>query len=61
MQWLLQNWQTLAALGVVGITAAIFAWRMLRRDNRSCGGTCDCPTKKGAPASGDPGPTGKHD
>lgn len=50
MDWILQNWQTIAALGVVALTLAIFAFRMIRPPKKSgCGGGCDCA---GEPAGG---------
>ena len=44
MDWLLQHWQSLAALGIVGLVAVLFV-RNLIRPNKSggCGGGCDCP------------------
>lgn len=62
MNWLLQNWQTVAALAVVGATLAVFAVRLLRPGKRSnCGGDCGCsmeastltgesPPRAGSPA-----------
>ncbi len=44
MQWLIENWQTPAALAVVAVTAAVFARRLLRRRRRrGCGSGCGCP------------------
>ena len=50
MDWLLQNWQTVAALAIVALTMALFAIRMIRpRKKAGCGGGCGCATK---PVSG---------
>ena len=47
MDWLLQNWQTVTALAVVGGTIAIFAVKLLRpRKSRSCGGDCGCSLQR---------------
>ena len=43
MDWLLQHWQSAAALGVVGLTLGIFTRHLLRPRNPGCGGKCDCP------------------
>lgn len=61
MHWLIQHWQTIAALGVVGITAAVFIRRMLHRDQTSCGGSCECPTKKMARRTEIPEAPGNRD
>ena len=59
MPWLLQNWQTVAALGVVALTACLFLRRLLRRGRASCGGGCECPAKKAAQGPGSRQPPGK--
>lgn len=39
------GWQTVAALGVVGITVVLLLWGRWRR-KRSGQAGCDCPIKK---------------
>ncbi len=45
------NLQQLAALAVVGLTAAIFLWSRLRRRNAGagCGGHCGCAMTNSEP------------
>jgi hypothetical protein len=44
----MNDWQSWAALGVVGITAMIFLVRNLRPNKKgSCGGGCACAQKPG--------------
>jgi hypothetical protein len=52
MDWLHTHWQTIAAITVVAVTAGIFVRRLLRRDKTSCGGDCECPTRKIGSKSG---------
>ena len=48
MNWLLENWQTIAALAIVGLTVVLFTRRLLRpRRKGHCGGGCDCATSRG--------------
>ena len=43
MNWLLENWQTVAALAIVAVVIAIFAIGLARPKGKSgCGGGCDC-------------------
>jgi hypothetical protein len=42
MNWLAENWQSLAAPAVVAATAGVFMVRLLRRPKKSCGGSCNC-------------------
>ena len=43
MEWIIENWQTIAALGVVAATAVVFAAGMVRRHKRDgCGADCCC-------------------
>ena len=48
-----ESWQSIAALGVVALTAGIFLWKSLRgrKSGRGCGSGCDCakPGKSGLP------------
>lgn len=55
MEWILQHWQTLAALAIVGVTTGILVRGLVRRVRRGdagapgCGGggaACDCPTTR---------------
>lgn len=41
----MDNPQTIAALVIVGLTLAIFGFRILRRKSEQCGGGCDCTMK----------------
>jgi hypothetical protein len=50
-----ENWQSVAAIAVVILTAAVFAWRLARRKKPGCGGGCGCapphkPEAKGSDA-----------
>jgi hypothetical protein len=38
-----ESWQSIAALGVVALTAGIFLWKSLRGRKSGCGTGCDCP------------------
>lgn len=47
MNWLVENWQSLAALGVVAITVLVFAVRLGRsRHKAGCGAGCSCDGAK---------------
>jgi hypothetical protein len=48
------NWQQLAALFIVGLTAMIFLWSRLRRQKAGagCGGHCGCGTMSSEPPQG---------
>ena len=52
------DWQEIAALAVVGVTAALFVKGFLRRSPSSCGRGCACPAAgrkleaNGEPAGG---------
>lgn len=46
MTWLLQHWQTITALTIVGVTIAVFILRALRSKKSSCGHNCGCGIKK---------------
>ena len=49
MDWITNNWQSLAAGAIVALTAAVFIVRFLRRrkgTKPSCGSHCECPRKK---------------
>ena len=53
MDWLAQNWQTVAALGVVGATLVVFAVRILRpKKAPGCGEGCGCGKKAASPGEG---------
>lgn len=39
------DWQSLAALAVVGVTALAFLWRALRQKKGGGCGSCGCATK----------------
>lgn len=40
------DWQSYTALGIVGLTLAVFVIRIVRpRKKRDCGGSCACPKK----------------
>lgn len=46
MNWLLQHWQTIVALSIVGATAGLFALRWLRTSRQTgCGGGCQCEAR----------------
>ena len=40
-----QDWQSLAALAVVGVTAMAFLWRALRKKKTGGCGSCGCASK----------------
>lgn len=52
------HWQEIAALAIVGMTAALFVRGFLRRSPSACGRGCACPAAggklraNGAPAGG---------
>ena len=47
MDWLLRNWQTIAALGIVALTLALFTARLARAKRQpGCGEGCDCPGRR---------------
>lgn len=49
MHWFLENWQTIAALGIVALTVAIFALRLARpKKSPGCGTGCGCGAGKDA-------------
>jgi hypothetical protein len=42
----MNDWQSIGALAIVGITATVFIWRAWRsRKKEGCGGGCGCPMK----------------
>jgi len=42
-----QNFQTIAALVIVALTATWLVWRAIaRRRKPGCGGDCGCPTQE---------------
>ena len=41
-----ETYQSIAALGIVALTAGIFLWKSLRRKKSGCGSSCHCPPKK---------------
>ena len=48
MDWISQNWQTLAALGVVAVTVVVFVVRLVRpRRKGACGKNCGCHRLEG--------------
>ena len=42
MEWLLQNWQTIAVMIIVGLTVALFVRHILRGRRSACGERCGC-------------------
>jgi len=50
MDWITDNWQSLAAGAIVATTAAVFIVRFFRRRKNGakppCGMNCACPKKK---------------
>lgn len=47
MHWLVDNWQSAAALGIVALTVVIFALRLVRpkKPAGGCGAGCGCGGK----------------
>ena len=48
MDWFYENWQTIAVLGVVGLTMVVFVIRLVKKKKRraGCGEGCECEGKK---------------
>ena len=62
MNWLEENWQTVAALALVAVTLGVFVLRLLRRPKRGgCGAGCGCrhPLAANAGRRGEDAPAGE--
>ncbi len=47
MDWIRENWQTIAALLIVGATLLIFVFRIAKAGKKDgCGGGCGCDAKR---------------
>lgn len=42
MDWLTENWQSIAAGAIVGLTVMVFLRRLAKRPKPGCGGKCGC-------------------
>jgi hypothetical protein len=47
MDWIAQNWQTVAAVTIVACTVLTFSLRLVRpQQKRGCGDHCQCEAKR---------------
>ena len=45
MNWIVQHWQTIAALTIVAVATVALVWRLCRK-KKNCGGGCGCGVTK---------------